>query len=159
VSHLADPPGHKPWVERQLCATFRTLGLEPAVYQPAKWACLADMDSTRLHHPFGWLPPSLQCWAGSNTVPCCPKIVEQQTSGLPAEKRAHYLVALAVSAAMHVRFQQLAVAQRSAAVDSELYEFFPDVLRALTDVSMAALDDRPALSGAADSPGGASALE
>jgi hypothetical protein len=152
MSLRPDPPRRNPCIEQQLCATLATWALEAAVLQPGVWADLADLDPTQLHHPYGWIPPTLQCWVAPRTVLCCPEIIEQQTSGMPAEQRASYLVALAVSADIHHRFESLPSAERIAAVDDVLYDQFPDLLRTLTDVSMAALDELRASQTVVDRP-------
>jgi hypothetical protein len=149
---MHDPAAPKASFEQQLCATLAAWGLEPAVQEPGMWAGLADLDPSQLHHPYGWIPTSPQCWVAPTTVLCCPDIIERQTSGMPADKQALYLVALAVSANVHRRFQSLPSVERIAAVDDVLYDHFPDLLRTLTDVSMAALDDLHASQMAVDLP-------
>lgn len=144
-------------VEDRLVAHFREAGVVPVPMSKFEWASPDLSDPSRLHRPYGWVPPCptegshpdgcgcSACREGRDVelivAPFCPALIAEQTAALDDATFERYLDVIGYVGSLHIVHRDLPWGERERKVEESLYETAPGSMQLLNQVQMAILDE------------------
>lgn len=143
-------------VNDRFVAHFLDAAVVPRPMTKFEWSTAAFVDPSRLHKPYGWMPPfgldgehptGCACYAcerGENVelilAPFCPALIAEQTAHLDDHMLEHYLDAVDYMTSLQIAYRSMAWQERERLIDLALYEAAPGSMEILNEVQMLALD-------------------